>query len=191
MANEENREGSGDVRSVQREFFAAGAPGWYSLVALSFFFCEFNPIGAIGVAAGLKNVYANPLGWALTAASFILALTGFIIAERIAYAERQRRPLEISSIIAIAAGLIPFLVGTAIPAILMWPISAMFLVTGASGLRACRELPHPAETETGADGVREPAAPSPLIAETPPRTGRRHRRRRRRRSRKPGPGPSA
>jgi hypothetical protein len=141
MANEEIHEGSKNMSRAQREFFGAGAPGWWSLVALGFLFCEFNPIGAIGIAAGLKNVSVSPLGWILTAMSFLLALTGFLIAERIAYVGRQRRPLEISSIIAIAAGLIPFLVGTAMPPIIMWPISAMFLVTGASGLRACGDLP--------------------------------------------------
>jgi hypothetical protein len=188
------------MNRARREFFGAGAPGWWSLVGLGFLLCEFNPIGAIGIAAGLKNANVSPLGWTLTAMSFLLALTGFTIAERTAYVGRQRRPLEICGIIAIAAGLIPFLVGTAMPPVIMWPISAMFLVTGASGLRACRELPHPAPEANSAAAL--PAAPTPpsapvvdVKARVAPRPSGSRRRRRRHRSRRPnrdpGGGPTA
>lgn len=182
------------MRSAWREIFGAGAPGWYSLVALSFLFCEFNPIAAIGVAAGLKNIYGSPLGWSLTSASFLLAMSGFVIAERNAFVERNRRALEIASIAAIAAGMMPLLFGVSMPAIIMWPISAMFLITGASGLRACRTLPHPARVDGWSVG-NTPAAPSSgepqpdpatTIVEGPARTGKR-RRPRRRRPRNRGP----
>lgn len=176
------------MRSAWRKIFGAGAPGWYSLVALSFLFCEFNPIAAIGAAAGVKNLYTSPLGWTLTALSFLLAMTGFIAAERIAYIDRNRRALEIAGIVAIAAGIIPLLVGAAMPAIIMWPISAMFLITGASGLRACRSLPHPVQADDWsarhAPGVPPSAKPPPGLQATsaaePPRSGKRRRRRRRR-----------
>jgi len=95
------------MRSAWREIFGAGAPGWYSLVALSFLFCEFNPIAAIGVAAGLKHDYSGPIGWALTALSFLLSLTGLIVAARTAFVDRNRRALEIAGIATIAAGVIP------------------------------------------------------------------------------------
>ena len=178
------------MRSAWREFFGAGAPGWYSIVALSFLFCEFNPIAAVGVAAGLKNIYASPLGWTLTALSFLIAISGFIAAERLAFVESNRRALGIASIAAIVAGGMPLLFGVAMPAIIMWPISAMFLITGASGLRACKALPHPARVEDWS-ARHVPAAPSPLpgelapepqtmLAAGPARTGKRRRRRRRR-----------
>jgi hypothetical protein len=194
MADKEIHKGSGNMNHAWRVLFGAGAPGWWSLVALGFLFCEFNPVGAIGIAAGLKNVSVSPLGWTLTAMSFLLALTDFIIAERIAYVGRQRRPLEICGIIAIAAGLIPFLVGTAMPPTIMWPISAMFLVTGASGLRACRALPHPAPEANSAAAVPEAPTPSPapvVDAKAPvaPRPSGSRRRRRRHRSRRPNRDP--
>ena len=173
------------MRSSWREIFGAGAPGWYSMVALSFLFCEFNPIAAIGVAAGLRNM-ASPLGWSLTALSFLVAISGFIGAERIAFVERNRRALEIASIAAIVAGVMPLLFGVAMPAIIMWPFSAMFLITGASGLRACKALPHPARADDWSACNPSPLsahpeqAPQATIAEGPVRTGKRRRRRRRR-----------
>lgn len=179
------------MRSGWREFFGAGAPGWYSIVALSFLFCEFNPIAAIGMAAGSRNGYASPAGWALTALSFLIAMSGFIGAERIAFVERNRRALEIASIAAIAAGMMPILFGVAMPAFIMWPFSAMFLITGASGLRATRKLPHPERADDwSARHVPAEPSPSELPAGRQPTTGeaaaktikRRRRRRRRPRS---------
>jgi hypothetical protein len=189
------------MRSAWREIFGAGAPGWYSLVALSFLFCEFNPIAAIGVAAGLKHDYSGPLGWALTALSFLLSLTGLIVAARTAFVDRNRRALEIAGIATIAAGVVPLLVGVAMPSLIMWPISAMFFVTGASALRASGSLAHPERAdhwsgrEAPGSGREGPAKPPPATtpasadqstaAVPPPRTRRRRRRRRRRSPRKP------
>jgi hypothetical protein len=176
------------MRRSRREIFGAGAPAWYSLLALSFLFCEFNPVAALGVAAGLKNIYGGPIGWALTALSFLLALAGFVTAERTAFVDRNRRALEISGIAAIAAGLIPLLVGVEMPALIMWPISAMFLITGASGLRASRTLPHPARADdwTGRDSAAAEPPPPAEAPATGPANTRRRRRRRRRRSRNRG-----
>lgn len=183
------------MRSAWREFFGAGAPGWYSIVALSFLFCEFNPIAAIGLAAGLKNVYASPLGWSLTALSFLIAISGFIAAERIAFVERNRRALEIGSIAAIVAGVMLLLFGVAMPAIIMWPISAMFLITGASGFRACKTIPHPARADdwsarnlsAGPSSGELPPKPQPTTGEGAARTHRRRRRRRHRPRNRRGP----
>lgn len=118
----------------------AGAPGWYSLVATSFLVCEFNPIGAIGLAAGIGSAPGSPIGWALTVASFMLALSGFIYAEWRASIDGNQRALAIGSIIAIAAGVVPCISAISIPALIAWPIGMMFLVTGGSGLRAARKL---------------------------------------------------
>jgi hypothetical protein len=176
------------MRSGWREFFGAGAPGWYSIVALSFLFCEFNPIAAIGMAAGLKNVYASPAGWSLTALSFLIAMSGFIAAERIAFIEHNRRALEIGSIAAIVAGGMPLLFGIEMPAIIMWPFSAMFLITGASGLRACKALPHPARVDDwSARNLSAAPSAGEVQPEAQPTTdegvAKTHRRRRRRRHR--------
>jgi hypothetical protein len=187
------------LRSSWREIFGAGAPAWYSLLALSFLFCEFNPIAAIGSASGLKRVYGGPIGWALTAASFLIALSGFIAAARIAFVDRNRRALEIAGIATIAAGLVPLLVGVEMPVMIMWPISAMFFVTGASALRASGTLPHPdraehwSARESATASARETrpiqgeaiAKPPTAALQEPARTGK-PRRRRRRRSRNRG-----
>lgn len=185
------------MRSSWREIFGAGAPAWYSLLALSFLFCEFNPVAAIGSAAGLRGPYAGPIGWVLTAVSFLLALAGFIIASRTAFVDRNRRALEIAGIATIAAGLVPLLVGVEMPVMIMWPISAMFFVTGASALRASGTLPHPQRAEHWS--ARDPAEAPPNTAQVRgeatakeqiqsgqgEQTGR-PRRRRRRRSRNRG-----
>jgi hypothetical protein len=185
------------MRSSWREIFGAGAPAWYSLLALSFLFCEFNPIAAIGSAAGLRGPYAGPIGWVLTAVSFLLALAGFIIACRTAFVDRNRRALEIAGIATIAAGLVPLLVGVEMPVMIMWPISAMFFVTGASALRASGTLPHPQRAEHWSARDPAEAPPNPAHAQgeatakaqipsdQAAQTGR-PRRRRRRRSRNRG-----
>jgi hypothetical protein len=187
------------LRSSWREIFGAGAPAWYSMLALSFLFCEFNPIAAIGSASRLKRVYGGPIGWALTAASFLIALSGFIAAARIAFVDRNRRALEIAGIATIAAGLVPLLVGVEMPVMIMWPISAMFFVTGASALRASGTLPHPdraehwsaRESSTASAGAPRQtqgeaiAKPQTTALPEPARTGK-PRRRRRRRSRNRG-----
>jgi hypothetical protein len=185
------------MRSSWREIFGAGAPAWYSLLALSFLFCEFNPVAAIGSAAGLRGPYAGPIGWVLTAASFLLALAGFIIASRTAFVDRNRRALEIAGIATIAAGLVPLLVGVAMPVMIMWPISAMFFVTGASALRASGTLPHPQRADHWSARDLAEAPPNPAQAQgeatakdqipsgQAAQTGR-PRRRRRRRSRNRG-----
>ena len=166
----------------------AGAPGWYSLVATSFLVCEFNPIGAIGLAAGVGSAPGSPLGWALTVASFMLALSGFIYAEWRASIDGNQRALEIASIIAIAAGIVPCISAISIPALIAWPIGMMFLVTGGSGLRAARKLaagapimemePKPAEAASPLT-TRDELAAGEAMAK------RRRRRRSRNRKRRP------
>jgi hypothetical protein len=158
------------MRSGWREIFGAGAPGWYSLLALSFLFCEFNPIAAIGVAAGLKHDYSGPIGWALTAISFMISLAGLISAARIAFVDRNRRALEIAGIATVGAGVVPLLVGVAMPALIMWPISAMFFITGASGLRASGTLPHPNRADHWSARDVPPETPSTTAAEPSPRS---------------------
>ena len=179
-----------DEASAQSEFMAqsepglmtAGAPGWYSLLATSFLVCEFNPIGAIGLAAGAGSAANSPLEWALTAASFMLALSGFIYAEWRASIDRNQRALEISSVIAIAAGIIPCISAISMPAFIVWPIGMMFLITGGSGLRASRKLTASADEQNESP----PAAPesSPHAATEAPATPNPKRRRKRRRSRR-------
>jgi hypothetical protein len=172
-----------------RRAFNAGAPLWNSLLALSFLFCLFNPVAAIGIAFGgmtLKNAYSTPLGWALTAASFMLAMSGFIIVERIAYVERQRRPLEIASILAIGPSVVALIAGMMVPPAIMWPISAMFMITAVSGLRAAKEVPDIGGDSVQAAEISSAQALSPEPSPTPGGSGKR-RRRRRRHKRRPRP----
>jgi hypothetical protein len=171
----------------------AGAPGWYSLVATSFLVCEFNPVGAIGLAAGVGSGRDSPLGWTLTVASFMLALSGFIYAEWRASMDGNRRALAIGSIITIAAGVIPCISAISIPALIAWPIGMMFLITGGSGLRAARKLAAaPVDAALG-DAATESEPPAetansasvgPSISAAP---AKRRRKRRRSRNRKPRP----
>lgn len=161
----------------------AGAPGWYSLVATSFLICEFNPIGAIGIAAGVAPTRASPLGWALAAASFMLALSGFIYAEWRASADGNQRALEICAVITIAAGIIPCLSAISIPALIVWPIGMMFLVTGGSGLRAARKLADPAN-EAPAEVEPSVTVPYATVDEAPVSEQTAKPRRKRRRNRK-------
>ena len=87
----------------------AGGPGLVRRAhAVSFLSCSLNPVGAAGLAMRIltpHDMYSKPVGWLLTAGSFFIAMTGFIATERIAYLERQRRPLEIASLLACGAGL--------------------------------------------------------------------------------------
>jgi hypothetical protein len=174
------------------KLMSAGAPGWYSLVATSFLICEFNPLGAIGMAAGVHSIGGGAPGWALTAGSFMLALSGFIYAGRRASLERNKRALEIASIIAIAAGVIPCLSAVSIPALIAWPIGMMFLVTGGSGLRASRRLADtPADVAAAPESEQIAPAAEPRAdtaagdkASMTERAPKRRRRRRRSRNRK-------
>jgi hypothetical protein len=166
---------------------SAGAPGWYSLVATSFLVCEFNPLGAIGIAAGIGSTRGSSLEWALTAASFMLALSGFIYAERRASVDNNQRALEICAVITIAAGIIPCISAISIPALIAWPIGMMFLITGGSGLRAARKLgagPPPVETESKAAETAAMHAPTGETGSTGEPLKRRHKRRRSRKRRR-------
>ncbi len=147
---------------------SAASPLWYTLVGASFLFCVLNPFAMAGIALGLpiKSVSATPLGWVLTAGSFLVALTGFIFTERTAYTAGNRRALELSSILALPAGGVALLAGTVLPAIIMWPISAMILITGASGLRACKDLPLP----IGVPELSGPHERSSMAEVEPPRS---------------------
>lgn len=127
-----------------REFFAAGRLAWNTLVAVSCLICLFNPVGAVGISAygmTFKTIYGTPEGWALTAASFMIGMTGLIISERIAYVDRNRRMLEIAGLVALMPAAIAFAAGLVAPAVVMWPISAMFLIVGVSGLRIAGNIP--------------------------------------------------
>src|SRR5271155_4114085 len=80
----------------------AGGPLWYVVLAVSFLACSLNPVGAAGLAMRIlkpHDMYSTPLGCAMTAGSFMIAVMGFIATERIAYLERHRRPLEIASLL--------------------------------------------------------------------------------------------
>lgn len=170
----------------------AGGPLWYSLIAISFFTCEFNLAAVIGVALGFNSTRTTVLGWALTAASCMIAMSGLILAQRIAYIDRDRRALEISSVITIGTALIPLLAGLSMPAVVMWPISAMFVLVGASGMRARRDLPDPARRDesTAVRSDPSPGSTAAPTAESPQaRPKRRRRRRRRRRTGRQGSPP--
>ncbi len=178
----------------------AGGPVWYAVLAISFLSCELNPVGAAGLAMRIltpHDMYTKPVGWLLTAASFVVAMTGFIATERIAYLEGRRRALEIASLLACGAGLLAFALGFTIPAYIMWPIAMALVLIGAYGFRATRNLPLPAAAGSGgsgsvavhghaaADAIGGAArdASSPADSATP---GRKRRRRRRRRKRPAG-----
>ena len=77
----------------------------------------------------------TPLGWALTAGSFVIAIMGFIATERVAYLERHRRALEFASLATCGAAVLAFALGFTLPAIVMWPIAAVFVAVGGLGFR--------------------------------------------------------
>lgn len=171
----------------------AGGPVWYAVLAVSFLSCSLNPVGAAGLAMRIltpHDIYSKPIGWALTAGSFVIAVMGFIATERIAYLERHRRALEFASLLACGAGVLAFALGFTLPAIIMWPIAAVLVLIGACGFRGTRGLPIPRMSGVGAgnqahdpraakrsdtSGARSPAAG---IAPGRKRRRRRHRRKR-------------
>src|SRR5450432_3996241 len=130
----------------------AGGPVWYAVLAVSFLSCSLNPVGAAGLAMHIltpHDVYSKPVGWMLTAGSFVIAIMGFIATERIAYLERQRRPMEIASLLTCGAGLLAFVLGFTIPTYVMWPIAAVLVMVGGFGFRGASSLPVPGEPGTG------------------------------------------
>jgi hypothetical protein len=99
------------------------------------------------------DMYSKPVGWLLTAGSFFIAMTGFIATERIAYLERQRRPLEIASLLACGSSLLAFALGFTLPMYVMWPIAAVLVLIGASGFRGTKHLPVPGLPAADARGL--------------------------------------
>lgn len=171
----------------------AGGPAWYAVLAVSFLACSLNPVGAAGLALRMlapHDMYTTPLGWALTATSFVIAILGFIATERIAYLQRNRRALEIASLLACGAGLLAFAIGFTLPAIIMWPISAAFVVAGTAGFRGTSGLPipdadgvddaNPIAVRDKRDGLRgDASAERGSVVGPKPKPGRKRRRRRR------------
>jgi hypothetical protein len=138
----------------------AGGPVWYAMLALSLLSCSLNPVGAAGLAMRIltpHDMYSKLVGWLLTAGSFVIAMSGFIATERIAYLERSRRALEFASLLACGAGLLAFALGFTLPAYIMWPIAALLVLIGASGFRGTTGLPVPGIPGTGA-ALGAPAA---------------------------------
>ena len=134
----------------------AGGPVWYAVLTVSFLSCSLNPVGAAGLAMRIltpHDMYSKPVGWLLTAGSFFIAMTGFIATERIAYLERQRRPLEIASLLACGSGLLAFALGFTLPMYVMWPIAAVLVLIGASGFRGTKHLPIPGLPAVDAPGL--------------------------------------
>jgi hypothetical protein len=116
----------------------AGGPVWYAVLALSFLSCSLNPVGAAGLAMRIlkpHDMYTTPLGTAMTAGSFVIALMGFIATERVAYLESHRRALEIASLLTCGAALLAFVLGFTLPVIVMWPIAAVLVAVGGLGFR--------------------------------------------------------
>jgi len=166
------------------------------VLAISFLSCSLNPVGAAGLAMRLltpHDIYSKPIGWALTASSFVVAMMGFIATERIAYLERNRRALEIASLLAIGAGVLAFALGLTLPSIIMWPIAALIVLIGACGFRGTRGLPIPGTPGIGsreavavhshgmASRPAERVARDALSGAASPVLARKRRRRRRRR----------
>src|ERR1700722_20087469 len=124
----------------------AGGPVWYAVLAVSFLACSLNPVGAAGLAMRIlkpHDMYSTPLGYAMTAGSFVIAAMGFIATERIAYLERHRRALEIASLLTCGAAFLAFALGFTIPAMVMWPIAAVLVAVGGLGFRSATRLPIP------------------------------------------------
>lgn len=191
----------------------AGGSVWYAVLTVSFLSCSLNPVGAAGLAMRIltpHDMYSKPVGWLLTAGSFFIAMTGFIATERIAYLERQRRPLEIASLLACGSALLAFALGFTLPMYIMWPIAAVLVLIGASGFRGTKSLPIPGLPATDARGlpasrtaVSGPAANGRATdrssdggrsagdSSITPAPRRRRRRRRRRKNRTPSSTPPA
>jgi hypothetical protein len=172
---------------------------WYAVLAISFLSCELNPVGAAGLAMRIltpHDMYSKPVGWLLTAGSYAIAMTGFIATERIAYLERQRRPLEIASLLACGAGLLAFALGFTIPAYIMWPIATVLVLIGAYGFRGTRSLPVPGMPGTGGrdtlavNGQGIPTGKAARDAHSPAEDPAPARKRRRRRRKKRPAAPS-
>jgi hypothetical protein len=128
------------------------------------------------------DVYSKPIGWTLTAGSFVIAIMGFIATERIAYLERQRRPMEIASLLTCGAGLLAFVLGFTMPTYVMWPIAAVLVMVGGFGFRGASSLPVPGLPGTGRGSARGARTPSTEATAAPGR-----KRRRRRRKKRPAP----
>ncbi len=153
-------------------YLGAGGPVWYAVLALSLLSCSLNPVGAAGLAMRIltpHDMYSKPVGWLLTAGSFVIAMTGFIATERIAYLERSRRALEFASLLACGAGLLAFALGFTLPAYIMWPIAALLVLVGASGFRGTTGLPVPGIPGTGT-ALNAPAASRTAMDERIART---------------------
>ncbi|MBF6568350.1 MAG: hypothetical protein IVW54_05680 [Candidatus Binataceae bacterium] len=182
--NASNATAPSATTGLSPRFLRAGGPAWYAIVAISFLAVQFNPAATIALVLGRlapHDVYATPLGWGLTAASFLGAIAGFVATGLIANADRNQRALEISSVLAFAAGVLAFAIGWTIPPLLMWPIAAAFIVVAVSGIRRAGGLPDPVAASAAASLVEPATAIATGAAARPagPRKPKRHRRRRR------------
>jgi len=170
---------------------------WYGMLAVSFLACSLNPVGAAGLAMHIlkpHDIYSTPLGYAMTAGSFVIAVMGFIATERVAYMERQRRALEFASLATCGAAVLAFVLGFTLPMVVMWPIAAVLVAVGGLGFRAATGLPVPGGAGTGspvahsagvAGGVARRDAPSSPRGANGAAAAPGRKRRRRRRRRKP------
>jgi hypothetical protein len=150
---------------------SAGSGGWYALLAAAFLTCSFNPVAAIALSTGSitpHEVYTTARGGMLTGASFLLGAIGLAIAEWIAWRERNRRALEISSMLTCGASLIAFSVGMAVLGRMMFPIGILFVAIGGFGLWTTRTIPDIAELP-GAHAP--PPKPAARPANPPPKAG--------------------
>src|SRR5579875_1009886 len=165
----------------------AGSGGWYALLAAAFLICSFNPVAAIALAMGSITphaVYTTARGGMLTGASFLLGAIGLAIAEWIAWRERNRRALEISSILTCGASLIAFSVGMAVLGRMMFPIGILFLAIGGFGLWTTRVIPDIAELPGAPASPTPPTKAAERPADPPPNAGAGGVRRKRKRRRK-------
>ena len=167
---------------------SAGSGGWYALLAAAFLIRSFNPIAAIALSMGSitpHEVYTTARGGMLTGASFLLGAIGLAIAELIAWRERNRRALEISSMLTCGASLIAFSVGMAVMGRLMFPIGILFVAIGGFGLWTTRTIPDISETP-GAPAQAPSEKPAERPANPPPKSssgGARRKRKRRHKKR--------
>jgi hypothetical protein len=163
---------------------SAGSGGWYTLLAAAFLSCSFNPVAAIALSMGSitpHEVYTTARGGMLTGASFLLGAIGLTLAEWIAWRGRNRRALEISSILTCGASLIAFSVGMAVLGRMMFPIGILYVAIGGFGLWTTRTIPDIAELP---EASTPPTKPAKLSADPPPNTGAEGGRRKRKRRRK-------
>ncbi len=173
---------------------------WYAVLAVSFLACSLNPVGAAGLAMGIltpHDMYSKPIGWMLTAGSFVIAIMGFIATERVAYMEGRRRALETAGFATCGGGLLAFVLGFTLPFYIMWPIAAVFVLVGALGFRGASSLPIPGMTGVSASAAavingqivaNRPAANNAQVAREGSSAGpgpQRKRRRRRHRRKRP------